>query len=93
MYACIIEEACAIIPGGISRITGYKLAFIGQPVISGTRNDWLTNKGKFVCGNSWELAPFVPSRGGCIKRYQDIKAKFRYLLFLWNFAVSGDFLF
>jgi len=67
-----------------------------------TREDWLTNNGKIVSGISWEShthppththTPFVPSRGGRIKKSQDIKAKFYYLLFLWNFAVSGDFLF
>jgi len=48
----------------------------------------LTNKVKFVSGIYCKSAPFVPSRGGRIKRYQDIKAKFHDLLFLWNFAVS-----
>jgi len=47
----------------------------------------------FVSGISWELAHFVPSCGGSIKEYQDNKARCHYLLFLWNFAVSGDFLF
>jgi len=52
------------------------------------------NKGwYFLSGISWESAPFVPSPGGRIKKYQDTKAEFHYLLFLWNFAVSGNCLF
>ena len=61
--------------------------------------DWFTNKGKYpglvFPVNGPLLYQVVGAAPRDIKRYQDTKAEFpgHYLLFLWNLAVFGHFLF